>query len=127
MTGAFVLCNCLFVEYAKLFQVCFPVLVGLFHLKEHCITKRKKPVLGFNCSLISIQNEIAPCKSADQHDKGRLGQMEISNDGINNLEIIARINENLRPATFALDFVFSCGGLFQRADRSSAYSYDTVA
>ena len=65
----------------RLFQL-FQFLVTLFfrlpRLNKHCIPKRKEPIFILHCRLISLQDEFPAGKSADEHDKGRLGQVKIS-------------------------------------------------
>lgn len=84
--------------------------------EEHCITETEKSVLHLHSRLIRAQNESTAGEGADQHDKRRLRQVEVRDNRVDDLKIVARVDEDPGPAAFTVDDIFRLGGGFERAD-----------
>ena len=65
---------------------------------EHRIPKGEEPIPILYCLRIGIHNMIPSGERRYQHHQCRLRQMEIRNQRIHHMELVARIDKDLRPA-----------------------------
>ena len=75
---------------------------------KHRIPKTKEPIFFLHCHFICMHDFFFSGQCGHQHQQCRLRQMEICDQGIDTLELIARIDKDLGPAAGCFyDTIFS--------------------
>lgn len=69
---------------------------------EHGIAKTKEAISFLYCLLIGCHDMFPAGKGRNQHDKRGFRQMEIRDQSIDDLELISRIDEDIRPAALGM-------------------------
>ena len=115
------------VEFFELFELFRALGEGLGALDEHGVAEGEEAVLLFDGGLVGAEDEVSAGEGADEHDEGGLGQVEVRDDGIDDLEVIAGVDEDAGPAALAGDLVLGGGGGLEGADARRADGDDAVA
>ena len=63
-------------------------------LDEHSIAKGEESILLPHRLIISIHNKLLACEGADKHNEGAFGKVEVSDKGVDRLELISWVNED---------------------------------
>ena len=61
------------------------------------ITEAEEPVARFDRLLIGGQHMFPSCQSGSQHDEGGFGQVEVGDEGVQALEPVAGVDEDIGP------------------------------
>lgn len=77
--------------------ITFPPLVN-----EHSVAETEETVFFLDGDFIGFQDFFPRRQGADEHEQRRFGKMEISDQGIDDVEGEARIDEDIRPARTGL-------------------------
>ena len=65
---------------------------------NHRISKGEEPIPLLHCHFIGMHNILFPSQRGYQHDQGGFRKVEIGDQTVDHLELVAWINENLSPA-----------------------------
>ncbi len=94
--------------------------------QKHSITEGEKSVFLLHGFFIRGKDVLTAGEGGHHHDEGGFWKVEIRDDGIDHVPLIARIDIELRPAAAALKDTALTSGL-QCADRGRADSDDAAA
>ena len=114
------------VEFFELFQLFRALDEWLGVLEEHGVAEGEEAVLLFDGGLVGAEDEVAAGEGADEHDEGGFWQVEVGDDGVDDLEVVAGVDEDASPAALAGDLVFGGGGGLEGADARRADGDDAV-
>ena len=93
-------------------------------LDEHGIAEGEETIAPFHRLAVRPKSKRTSRESADEHDERRFRKMKICHHGIDNLEMIARIDEDARLSRRAVDFAVRHRRRFQRADGGRSHGHD---
>ena len=100
----------LVVEFFELFELFRALGEGLGALDEHGVAEGEEAVLLFDGCLVGAEDEVAAGEGADEHDQGGFWQVEVGDDGVDDLEVVAGVDEDTGPAALAGNLVSGGGG-----------------
>ena len=69
---------------------------------EHGVAEGKEPIPLCHGFLIGVHDVFLPGQGGHQHKQGGLRQVEIGDQSVNDLELVARIDEGVCPAAGGL-------------------------
>ena len=102
-----------------------PVFERLLHY-QHGIAIAIEPILIPYSFGVCFHNKVSTCKCANEHKKCRTGQVEVGHHCIDDLEIIRRQYELVRPALLRLKLfpTRAVGNRLKRPDTGRPYCKD---
>jgi hypothetical protein len=62
---------------------------------EHAVAVGIEAVAFTDCLVVGLQDELAIGKGADEHEEGAFGQMKVGEEGIDHLELVGWVDENV--------------------------------
>ena len=83
----------------------------LMSLDQHRISKGKEPIPLLHRLFIGSQHMLPSRKGGNQHDQSGFRQMEVGDQGVQHLEAVARIDENIRVAAARFHLAVLIGAL----------------
>ena len=83
-------------------------------LNEHGVTKAEKSVTRLYGLVIGVHDMVIARKGGHQHDERALRQMEIGDERVHRTELIAGIDEDIRPGALFRERAVRLGQRFQR-------------
>jgi len=94
-------------------------------LNQHAVPVGVKAVAFGYGVVVGAEDVFFSSQCADQHQERRLGQMEVGEQSLDQLEFVAGVDEEIGFAGAGLEFTPLCG-VFESADRGGAYGYDAA-
>lgn len=90
-------------------------------LHEHAVAVGVEPVVFGDGVTVDGEDFVCPAQGADEHQEGRLRQVEVGEKGVDDFEVVSGIDKQVRFSGTGHDIAgMLAGSEFQRADRGGA-------
>ena len=99
----------------------------MFLLNKHRVAKAEETVLLFHRGVVRFHHSLLVVKGGDEHQERALGQVEVGDECIHRLELVARVNENAGVTAHCGNGSVLARNAFDGAARGRANANETSA